>query len=81
MEAIVLDLDGTLLSSNETILDETRETLYKLKEKGIKIIIATGRTFTSLKPYKDMLGLATPIVCFNGAKLVDKNTCKRRDCY
>ncbi|MBN1469350.1 MAG: HAD family phosphatase [Fusobacteriaceae bacterium] len=73
MEAIVLDLDGTLLSSNETILDETRETLYKLKEKGIKIIIATGRTFTSLKPYKDMLGLATPIVCFNGAKLVDKN--------
>ena len=32
MEAIVLDLDGTLLSSNETILDETRETLYKLKE-------------------------------------------------
>lgn len=71
MEAVVLDLDGTLLTSNEKILDRTREVLYKLKEKGIKIIIATGRTFTSLKPYKDMLGLDTPVVCFNGAKLVD----------
>lgn len=71
MEAVVLDLDGTLLTSNEKILEETKETLYKLKEKGVKIIIATGRTYTSLKPYRDMLGLKTPVVCYNGAKLVD----------
>ena len=71
MEAIVLDLDGTLLTSDEKILKRTKDTLYKLKDKGIKIIIATGRTYTSLKPYRDMLGLETPIVCYNGAKLVD----------
>lgn len=71
MEAVVLDLDGTLLSNNRLILDRTRDVLYKLREKGVKIIIATGRTYTSLKPYKDMLGLDTPVVCFNGAKLVD----------
>lgn len=72
MEAIVLDLDGTLLNSKEKILDKTKEVLYRLRDKGIKIILATGRTYTSLKPYKDMLGLNTPVVCFNGAKLVDK---------
>ena len=72
MEAIVLDLDGTLLTSKEKISERTREILYKFIEKGIKIIIATGRTYTSLKPYRDMLGLETPVVCFNGAKLVDR---------
>lgn len=73
MEAIVLDLDGTLLTSEKKISNYTREVLYKLKNKGVKIIIATGRTYVSLKPYKDMLGLETPVVCFNGGKLVDSN--------
>mgnify|MGYP003591273747 CR=1 FL=1 len=72
MEAIVLDLDGTLLTSKENISKKTKDILYKFMEKGVKIIIATGRTYTSLKPYKDMLGLETPVVCFNGAKLVDR---------
>lgn len=71
MEAIVLDMDGTLLNSKEKITSKTKEILYKLREKGVKIIIATGRSYTSLKPYKDMLGLDTPVVCFNGAKIVD----------
>jgi len=73
MEAIVLDMDGTLLNSKEEISDKTKKILYSLKEKGVKIILATGRSYTSLKPYKDMLGLDTPVVCFNGAKIVDKN--------
>jgi len=71
MEAIVLDLDGTLLTSEKTISQKTKDVLYKLREKGMKIIIATGRTYVSLKPYRDMLGLDTPVVCFNGGKLVD----------
>lgn len=71
MEAVVLDLDGTLLTSEKKISQYTKEVLYKLKNKGIKIIIATGRTYVSLKPYRDMLGLDTPVVCFNGGKLVD----------
>ena len=71
MEAIVLDLDGTLLTSKEKISEKTKNILYKLREKGIKIIIATGRSYKSLKPYKEMLGLDTPVVCFNGAKIVD----------
>lgn len=73
MEAIVLDMDGTLLTSKESISDKTKNILYKLREKGIKIIIATGRSYKSLKPYKDMLGLDTPVVCFNGAKIVDSS--------
>ena len=35
MEAIVLDLDGTLLTSKEKISERTREILYKFIEKGI----------------------------------------------
>lgn len=73
MEAIVLDLDGTLLTSKKTISEKTKDVLHKLREKGVKIIIATGRTYVSLKPYRDLLGLDTPVVCFNGGKLVDGN--------
>lgn len=71
IDAIVLDLDGTLLTSEKKILDRTKDILYKFAEKGTKIIIATGRTYTSLREYKIMLGFDTPVVCFNGAKVVD----------
>jgi hypothetical protein len=71
IDAIVLDLDGTLLTSEKKILARTKDILYKFAEKGTKIIIATGRTYTSLREYKIMLGFDTPVVCFNGAKVVD----------
>jgi len=70
-EAIVLDLDGTLLNSERKILDRTKNILKKFAENGTKIIIATGRTYTSLREYKFMLDVDTPIICFNGAKVVD----------
>ncbi len=74
VEAIVLDLDGTLLTSDRKISKKTKEILYKFREKGTEIIIATGRTYKSLRDYKLDLGLDTPIVCFNGAKVVDGKT-------
>ncbi len=74
IEAIVLDLDGTLLTSDRKISKKTKEILYKFKEKGTEIIIATGRTYKSLRKYKLALGIDTPVICFNGAKVVDGKT-------
>ena len=44
IKAIFFDIDGTLVSfKNNQIPASTIESLKKLKEKGIKIFVATGR--------------------------------------
>ena len=42
VEAIVVDIDGTLLNSKKTISRKTGELLMRYTAKGIKIILATA---------------------------------------
>jgi len=64
---IVLDLDGTLLTDQQTISEKTKNTLFKAREAGHQIMIATGRPFRASQLYYNELMLTTPIVNFNGA--------------
>ena len=44
IKIIYFDIDGTLVDMKKKVISQTMlDTLYKLKEKGIKICIATGR--------------------------------------
>lgn len=45
---IALDLDGTTLTSNKELTDRTTEALSLAMKKGIQVVIATGRTFSSI---------------------------------
>ena len=48
-KAIFLDVDGTLVSfDTHRVPQSAIEALQQVHESGIKIIIATGRAFTSL---------------------------------
>lgn len=49
IKLVVTDLDGTLLDEKGLLSDENRNVIIKLKEKGIKFAIATGRPFFTLK--------------------------------
>jgi len=64
---IVLDLDGTLLTDEKKISEKTKMTLFKAKEAGHQVMIATGRPFRASQLYYNELFLTTPIVNFNGA--------------
>jgi Cof subfamily protein (haloacid dehalogenase superfamily) len=44
MELIVFDLDGTLLDTNSQVSAHTRDTLQRLRRRGIAYTVATGRT-------------------------------------
>lgn len=44
IKALFFDLDGTLLSTQKTILSSTRTALKKCQEKGIKVFFATARS-------------------------------------
>lgn len=70
-QAIAFDLDGTLLSSQATILESSKQAIKMAQEKGLKIFIVTGRHHTAVRPYYVELGLDTPVVCCNGTYLYD----------
>ncbi|WP_297281894.1 Cof-type HAD-IIB family hydrolase [uncultured Anaerococcus sp.] len=57
IKLIALDLDGTLLGSDEEIVNKNKEVIKKLHDKGIKIVIATGRPFNGFWWIREELGL------------------------
>lgn len=72
-KAVALDLDGTILTSDNRITEKTKIILTKLRKKGIKVFIATGRTLSTSQPVKDKLGLKIPLITNNGSRVYDEN--------
>lgn len=73
---IALDLDGTLLNGFYDYDQETFLYLKKLIKMGNLVMIATGRPFRSSYFIYKELGLDTPIINYNGARIsnpLDKN--------
>ncbi|MCJ8153425.1 Cof-type HAD-IIB family hydrolase [Chryseobacterium sp. SSA4.19] len=65
IKAVFFDVDGTLISfKTNSIPDSTQNAIRKLRAKGIKVIVATGRSINSLEHIKhiDFDGFIT----FNG---------------
>ena len=54
---IALDMDGTLLKGDNTISQETKKAINLAKDKGIKIVITTGRPLQGVMNYLEDLGL------------------------
>ncbi len=54
---IVTDMDGTLLNSRNEISDRTRKALMDCQKKGIRLILASGRSYARLMPYVKELQL------------------------
>ncbi|OOF66270.1 pyridoxal phosphatase [Rodentibacter sp. Ppn85] len=73
-KAVAFDLDGTLLNSEGRILPENKLAIQVAINKGIKVLLVTGRHHTAVKPYYRELGLDTPIICCNGTYVYDVET-------
>lgn len=68
---VAIDLDGTLLNSYGKISDKNKETLKKAQEKGIEIVLASGRSLNSVKNIANELGGNHYIICGNGSLIYD----------
>ncbi len=66
IQLIVTDLDGTLLNSNHEISQRTERCLREAMQRGIPLILATGKTRTSALHIIEHLGLTTPGVYIQG---------------
>ena len=70
---LVTDIDGTLLRYDCTCSKNMKEIISKLNKKGIKVVLASGRMYDGVQPVADMFGLETPVICYQGAMIRDKN--------
>ncbi|MDI9590358.1 MAG: Cof-type HAD-IIB family hydrolase [Acidobacteriota bacterium] len=77
IKAILLDIDGTLTNSDKQITPRTRRALMAAQEKGVTLVLASGRADVGLHSFADALGMGDHggvFVAFNGAKSLNYQT-------
>lgn len=57
IKAIILDIDGTLVTDDRLLLSKTANTLKEATTQGIKVILCSGRPFSGLTNLLDQLGI------------------------
>ncbi len=67
IKLIALDVDGTLLRSDNTIGSRTVEALREAHRRGVKIVLNSGRMTPSMETPANLLGLDVYLVSYNGA--------------
>ena len=73
IKLIATDLDGTFFNSNTVISNYNKDVFQFLMKNGIEIILATGRSLSSMKYYKDILANDNYSIIFNGAAIIDND--------
>lgn len=71
---IVLDMDDTLLTDNHTISDENKEMIFKAQEKGVYVVLASGRPTSAMTAYAKELKMDfynSFMLSYNGAVITD----------
>ncbi len=71
---IASDIDGTLLRSDGTISDRTRDAIATLEDTGNLFILVTGRPPRWLQPIREILDHRGLAICANGGVVLDLHT-------
>jgi len=71
IKALALDLDGTILAPGVLLKERTIQAVKACQQRGLRIIINTGRTIDGAEPFRAALGIEGPMVYCNGAMVVD----------
>jgi Cof subfamily protein (haloacid dehalogenase superfamily) len=63
------DLDGTVLRRDLVITDRTIAVLDMLRERGMRLVVATGRRFEGAREHAERLGFTgrDPLICYGGS--------------
>jgi Cof subfamily protein (haloacid dehalogenase superfamily) len=71
---IAADLDGTLHAEQQPFTPRVRAAVSKAQERGIRVVMATGRISRTALPFARDLGLTSPVICNHGATIHDGHT-------
>lgn len=68
---VAIDLDGTLLNSYGNVTEYTKQTIKKCIQKGIEIVLASGRPNDSIEAIAKEIGATNYFISGNGALIYD----------
>lgn len=71
IKMVATDIDGTILKWDFGFTPEVKDCIRKLTERGIKVVLVTGRMHKAATFLADELGLDTPIVSYQGGMIKD----------
>lgn len=71
IQLVALDLDGTVIGSDLKLLPAVREAIAQTQERGVRVILSTGRMFSSSRPFAEALKITGPFITYNGALVMD----------
>ncbi len=71
---ICIDMDGTLLNSSKQISEKTKNSLLQAHQRGVQIVITTGRVYIDAAYHAKLIGLPSPIIASNGAYIKDQQS-------
>jgi Cof subfamily protein (haloacid dehalogenase superfamily) len=74
VQAFACDFDRTLVGRDGFLRPRTLAAIARSQAVGIPVIVATGRMFRSVRPYLEEAGIAEPVVCYQGAAVVDPSS-------
>lgn len=68
---VAIDLDGTLLNSFGEITPNTKAVLKKAIEKGVQVVLASGRPVSAIENIANEIGAEEYLISGNGALVYD----------
>lgn len=68
---VTVDLDGTLLNSYGDVTEYTKQVINKVQNKGVEIMIASGRPIDSIKTIAEEINSIKYFIAGNGAIIYD----------
>jgi hypothetical protein len=67
LKMVAVDIDGTLLDSQGELPLENARAIGRTVEKGITVVLVTGRRYGTARRVADLLQLDSPLITHNGA--------------
>src|SRR5207247_2897147 len=68
---LALDIDGTLVNSQNELTEATRPAVLRAKDAGVEVVLATGRRYSRALPLVEPLKMHVPLVTASGALIKD----------
>lgn len=71
IKLITIDIDGTLLNSHGEVTDKNKQTIQKVIEKGVDVVLASGRMPKAILPIANEINANKYLISGNGAIIYD----------
>ncbi|WP_256439069.1 Cof-type HAD-IIB family hydrolase [Sediminibacillus dalangtanensis] len=69
IKLIALDMDGTLLNSNEEVSEANRKAITAARNNGVEVVLSTGRHRSSCEAHAVSLNLSSYLITVNGSEI------------